>query len=65
MYKRVYEDDNWVIDVDDDKIRIANFFGYNYMDEIEFTSQMFREGELLDDIKTLQNDVDLRERSRI
>lgn len=54
---REYSDDNWVVDIYDDKIRISFFKDFHYVDDIEFTQQMFSDG-LMDKIRDLQNGVD-------
>lgn len=54
---REYSDDNWVVDIYDDKIYISFFKDFHYVDDIEFTQQMFSDG-LMDKIRDLQNGVD-------
>ena len=41
--QRVYEDDNWVIDLIRDKIRVSYFEDYHFVDEIILTKENFKE----------------------
>ena len=41
--QRVYEDDNWVIDLIGDKIRVSYFEDYHFVDEIILTKENFKE----------------------
>lgn len=40
--KRIYEDDNWVIDMVDGNIRVSYFEDWHYVDEIILTKEHFK-----------------------
>ena len=42
--KRIYEDDNWVIDLVDGNIRVSYFENCHYVDEITVTKEYFKNG---------------------
>ena len=56
VYKRVYEDDNWVIEINDSDynpcVRITNFKNNHFVDDIEITRLMMESG-LMDDVKDI------------
>lgn len=56
VYKRVYEDDNWVIEIDDSdynpSVRITSFKNNHFVDDIEITRLMMESG-LMDDVKDI------------
>lgn len=39
---RVYEDDAWIIDVMDGKVRVSYFEGNHFVDEIILTKELFK-----------------------
>ena len=41
--KRVYEDDSWVIDLIDGKVRISYFENYHFIDDIVISKDTFKE----------------------
>ena len=41
--KRIYEDDDWVIDLIDGNIRISYFEDYHFVDEIVLSGDDFKE----------------------
>ena len=41
--KRVYEDDNWVIDLIDGKVRVSYFEGNHFVDEVVLSKEFFKE----------------------
>ena len=56
VYKRVYEDDNWVVEIDDSDynpgVRITSFKNNHFVDDIEITRLMMESG-LMDDAKDI------------
>ena len=56
VYKRVYEDDNWVIEINDSDynpgVRITNFKNNHFVDDIEITRLVMESG-LMDDVKDI------------
>jgi len=43
--KRVYEDDDWIIDLIDGNVRVSYFEDGHYIDEITITKDSFKEEE--------------------
>ena len=43
--KRVYEDDNWVIDLIDDNVRVSYFEDNHFVDEIILSGDDFKDKE--------------------
>mgnify|MGYP003291241120 CR=1 FL=1 len=41
--KRIYEDDNWVIDMIDGKVRVSYFDGNHFVDEVVLSKEFFKE----------------------
>ena len=41
--QRVYEDDDWVIDLIGDTVRVSYFEDYHFVDEIILTKEDFKE----------------------
>ena len=54
--KRVYEDDNWVIDERNGNLRITLFENYHFVEEIIITPE-FMKSQLLDILKMLPEEV--------
>ena len=42
--RRVHEDDNWVIDLIDGKVRVSYFEDGHFVDEIILSKEFFKEG---------------------
>lgn len=40
--KRVYEDDSWVIDLIDGKVRVSYFEDYHFVDDIVISKDTFK-----------------------
>ena len=41
--ERVYEDDSWVIDLIDGKVRVSYFEDYHFVDDIVISKDTFKE----------------------
>lgn len=54
--KRVYEDDNWVIDERNGNLRITLFEDYHFVEEIVITPELMK-SQLLDILKMLPEEV--------
>jgi hypothetical protein len=54
--KRIYEDDNWVIQETNGNLIISLFKDYHYINEIVITPTMMR-GKLMDTLKQLPPEI--------